>query len=159
MVGDELELQGPIGGWFVWRSEQPEPIQLIAGGSGIAPLMGMIRSRALAKSTAPFRLLYSVREPGAIFYRTELEALSTTRPFVMANYAFTRVVPKYWPRPSGRIDRALIASATWPASTGATCYVCGPTGFVESVADLLSRAGNRRDKIKTERFGATGRSK
>jgi ferredoxin-NADP reductase len=159
MVGDELELQGPIGGWFVWRSEQPEPIQLIAGGSGIAPLMGMIRSRALAKSTAPFRLLYSVREPGAIFYRTELEALSTTRPFVMADYAFTRVVPKYWPRPSGRIDGALIASATWPASAGATCYVCGPTGFVESVAELLSGAGNRRDKIKTERFGATGRSK
>lgn len=156
MVGDELEVRGPIGGWFVWRSEQMEPIQLIAGGSGIVPLMCMIRSRTLANNTAPFRLLYSVREPGSIFYQTELEALSTRPPFVIVNYAFTRVVPKKWSRASGRIDRDLIASATWPPCMGATCYVCGPTGFVESVADLLSMAGNRRDKIKTERFGATG---
>jgi ferredoxin-NADP reductase len=158
LVGDELELRGPIGGWFVWRCDQTEPIQLIAGGSGIVPLMAMIRFRALVNSTAPFRLLYSVREPGAIFYRTELETLSTTASFVTANYAFTRAVPKDWPRPPGRVDRDLIASATWPASLGATCYVCGSTGFVESTADLLSRAGNRRDKIRTERFGATGRS-
>jgi ferredoxin-NADP reductase len=159
MVGDELEMRGPVGGWFVWRSHQTEPIQLIAGGSGIVPVMAMIRSRALANSVAPFRLLYSVREPGAMFYRAEFEALSTTAPFLIADYAFTRVVPKDWPRPSGRIDRDLIARATWPAGIGATCYVCGPTGFVESVADLLSRAGNRQDKIKTERFGPTGRSK
>ena len=159
MVGDELELRGPIGGWFVWRSDQTEPIQLIAGGSGIVPLMGMIRSRALANSTAPFRLLYSVREPGTIFYRTELEALSRTPPFVIANYAFTRVVPKDWPHPSGRVDRDLIASATWPAGTRCDLLRCGPTGFVESVADLLGSAGNRRDKIKTERFGATGGQK
>ena len=156
MIGDELELRGPIGGWFVWRSDQKEPIQLIAGGSGIVPLMSMIRSQASANSTAPFRLLYSVREPGDIFYRTELEALSATCPSVIANYAFTRVVPKDWPRPSGRVDRDLLASATWPASIGATCYVCGPSGFVESIADLLSRSGNPQDKIKTERFGPTG---
>ncbi|UWZ85234.1 ferredoxin reductase [Occallatibacter riparius] len=156
MVGDYLELRGPIGGWFVWRSGQTEPVQLIAGGSGIVPLMCMIRSRALANSTAPFRLLYSVREPGAIYYRAELEALSTRPPFVTTQYAFTRVAPNDWPRPSGRIDRDLIASATWPASVGATCYVCGPSGFVESVADLLCSAGNRQDKIKTERFGPTG---
>lgn len=158
MVGDELELRGPIGGWFVWRSDQTEPIQLIAGGSGIVPLMSMIRSRALANSTAPFRLLYSVKEPGAIYYRTELEALSTTASVVIANYAFTRAIPKDWPRPPGRVDRDLIASATWPASIGATFYVCGSTGFVESAAELLSTAGNRRDKIRTERFGATGQS-
>src|SRR6516162_6932820 len=118
-VGDRLELRGPIGGWFVWRTQQTEPIQLIAGGSGIVPLMSMIRSRALANSSAPFRLLYSVREPGTIFYRTELEALSRTPPFVIANYAFTRSVPKDWPRPSGRVDLDLVASATWPASIGA----------------------------------------
>jgi ferredoxin-NADP reductase len=75
-VGDRLELRGPIGGWFVWRAEQTEPIQLVARGSGIVPLMAMIRSRAFSASTAPFRLLYSVREPGAIFYRDELQALS-----------------------------------------------------------------------------------
>src|SRR6201997_3612769 len=76
MVGDELELRGPIGGWFVWRSDQMEPIQLVAGGSGIVPLMAMLRSRRSARSSAPFRLLYSVREPGAVFYRDELQRLS-----------------------------------------------------------------------------------
>jgi ferredoxin-NADP reductase len=75
-VGDRLELRGPIGGWFVWRPRQTEPIQLIGGGSGIVPLMAMIRSRASAASTAPFRLLYSVRKPGAVFYRNELQAIS-----------------------------------------------------------------------------------
>jgi ferredoxin-NADP reductase len=156
MIGDELELRGPIGGWFVWRSDQAEPIQLVAGGSGIVPLMGMIRSRAKAKSNAPFRLLYSVREPGAIFYRKELDDLSIDHPSVIVDYAYTRAAPKNWPRTPGRVDRDLIASATWPAHQNATCYICGPTGFVESVADLLSVSGNRRENIRTERFGPTG---
>lgn len=156
MVGDELELRGPLGGWFVWRGDQTEPIQLVAGGSGIVPLMCMIRARALANSKAPFRLLYSVRDPESVIYRKELEALSTTDSSVIVTYAFTRAAPKDWTRPPGRVDRDLIANATWPASLDATCYVCGPTGLVESVADLLTIAGYRRDRIKTERFGATG---
>jgi len=86
-VGDRLELRGPIGGWFVWRPEQAEPIQLIAGGSGLVPLMAMIRSRALAGSTAQFRLLYSVREPEAVFYRNELQALSDQDHSVRLTYA------------------------------------------------------------------------
>jgi ferredoxin-NADP reductase len=159
VVGDELELRGPIGGWFVWRSDQEEPIQLVAGGSGIVPLMGMIRSRALANSTAPFRLLYSVREPGSVFYREELEALSTKNSSIIVDYAYTRAVPKDWPRPPGRVDRDLVASVTWPVSLNATCYICGPTGFVESVAELLSSSGNGREKIRTERFGPTGEPK
>jgi ferredoxin-NADP reductase len=156
MVGDELELRGPIGGWFIWRRDQTEPIQLVAGGSGIVPLMCMIRSRALANSKAPFRLLYSVRDPESIIYRKELEMLSINEPSVTVTYAFTRAVPKGWTRPPGRVDQDLIANVTWPASLDATCYICGPTGLVESVADLLTMAGNRRDRIKTERFGATG---
>jgi len=156
MVGDELELRGPIGGWFVWRNDQREPIQLIAGGSGIVPLMSMIRSRVLANSAVQFRLLYSVRNPGSIFYRSELEAVSATPRSIVVDYAFTRVVPKDWSRPAGRIDQNLIASTTWPANIEATYYVCGPSDFVENIADMLSRAGNRRDRIKTERFGATG---
>src|SRR5215813_1819263 len=112
-VGDRLELRGPIGGWFVWRSEQTEPIQLIAGGSGIVPLMAMIRSRTAAGSTAPFRLLYSVRGPGAIFYRDELQALSEHDQSVNLRYAYTRSTPEDWPRPPGRIDAAMIADATW----------------------------------------------
>ena len=155
VVGDELELRGPIGGWFVWRSDQTEPIQLAAGGSGIVPLMGMIRSRALANSTAPFRLLYSVREPGAIFYREELDDLSSDH-LSAVDYVYTRAAPKDWPRSPGRVDRDLIANLTWPARLNATCYICGPTGFVESVADLLSTTGNRRENIRTERFGPSG---
>jgi ferredoxin-NADP reductase len=155
-VGDRLELRGPIGGWFVWRTEQTEPVQLIAGGSGIVPLRAMIRSRVSAGGTAPFRLLYSVREPKAIFYRDELQALSTHNGAVSLTYAYTRVAPKDWPRPPGRIDATLIANTTWPSKIGPTCYVCGPTSFVESAAGLLSACGNSPDKIRTERFGPTG---
>jgi ferredoxin-NADP reductase len=158
-VGDRLEFRGPIGGWFVWRTEQTEAIQLIAGGSGMVPLMAMIRSRAASGSTAPFRLLYSVREPGAILFRDELERRSNQDRAVMLAYAYTRVAPKDWPRPPGRIDAALIAEATWPSKLGPTCYVCGPTPFVEIAAGFLSACGNRSDKIKTERFGPTGAKK
>ncbi len=157
-VSDRLELRGPIGGWFVWRAQQTEPIQLVAGGSGIVPLMAMIRSRALAgsSSTAPFRLLYSVREPQAVFYREELRALSDHDRSVNLTYAYTRVAPKDWPRPPSRIDAALIANTTWPSKLVPTCYVCGPTSFVESAVGFLSASGNSADKIRTERFGPTG---
>jgi ferredoxin-NADP reductase len=159
MVGDELELRGPIGGWFVWRREQKEPIQLIAGGSGIVPLMAMLRSRGSVGSTAPFRLLYSVREPGAVFYRDELRALSDHGNQVVVTYAYTRVTPKDWPRPAGRIDAPLIATDAWQSNLRPTSYVCGPTPFVEYATDLLITAGHDRKTIRTERFGATGERK
>jgi ferredoxin-NADP reductase len=159
MVGDELEVRGPIGGWFVWRSDQTGPIQLVAGGSGIVPLMAMLRSRASTGSIAPFRLLYSVREPGAIYYRDELRALSSQSDSVVVSYAYTRVTPKDWPRPAGRINAELIASGTWPSNLRPTSYVCGPTSFVERATDLLIAAGYDRERIRTERFGATGERK
>ena len=159
IVGDRLELRGPIGGWFVWRAQQTEPVQLIAGGSGIVPLMAMLRSRMSAGSTAPFRLLYSVREPGAVFYRDELVTIADRDRAVSIGYAYTRAVPKDWPRPPGRIDAALIASATWPSNLLPSLYVCGPTPFVEAAARLLTANGNSPDKIKTERFGPTGERK
>lgn len=155
-LGDHLELRGPIGGWFVWRSQQTEPIQLVAGGSGIVPLMAMIRSRTAAGTAAPFRLLYSVREPGSVYYRDELQALSDHDHSMSITYAYTRAAPKSWPRPPGRIDATLIANATWPSNIAPTCYVCGPTSFVESAADLLGACGNSPNKIRTERFGPTG---
>src|SRR5262245_23665432 len=158
-VSDRLELRGPIGGWFVWRTQQTEPIQLIAGGSGIVPLMAMIRSRAGAGSTAPFRLLYSVREPGAVFYRDELQTRSDQDRSLTLTYAYTRAAPKNWSRPPSRIDASLVASTTWPSHLVPTCYVCGPTPFVESAAGFLSDCGNGPDKIKTERFGPTGGKK
>jgi len=155
-VDDRLELRGPLGGWFVWRTDQIEPIQLIAGGSGLVPLMAMIRSRAASGSSAPFRLLYSVREPGAVFYRDELRKRSENDPSLTLTYAYTRTTPKDWQRPPGRIDAKLVKEVTWPSSLVPTCYVCGPTPFVESAAGFLSACGNSSDKIRTERFGPTG---
>ena len=155
IVGDQLELRGPIGGWFVWRPEQIEPIQLIAGGSGIVPLMAMIRSRTSSGSSSPFRLLYSVREPASVFYREELRTLAD-RGIVRITHAYTRAVPQDWPLPPGRINADLIANATWPSTLSPTCYVCGPTSFVESAAEFLSMNGHNAQKIRTERFGPTG---
>ena len=159
VVGDQVELRGPIGRWFVWRPEQLGRIQLVAGGSGIVPLMAMIRSHASADSTAPFRLLYSVREPGATFYRDELRALSSRGDSLVVTYAYTRVTPKDWPRPAGRIDRELIASSMWPSNLRPSTYVCGPTSFVENATKFLIDTGHDRDRIRTERFGATGERK
>jgi ferredoxin-NADP reductase len=118
--------------------------------------MAMIRSRASAGSLAPFRLLLSVRDPNAVFYRDELQALSGGNRSVIVTYAYTRIVPKDWPRAPGRVDAALIEDTTWPANLGPTCYICGPTPFVETLANLLTASGNDRNKIRTERFGPTG---
>jgi ferredoxin-NADP reductase len=158
-VSDRIELRGPIGGWFVWRPRQTELIQLIAGGTGIVPLMAMIRSRVSAGSTTPFRLLYSVRDPGAILYGDELQAFSHQERFVTVTYAYTRAVPKDWSRAAGRIDALLIEDKTWPPDLAPTCYVCGPTSFVESASNLLAAAGNDPNRIRTERFGPTGERK
>jgi ferredoxin-NADP reductase len=158
-VGDRLELRGPIGGWFVWRTEQTEAIQLIAGGSGIVPLMAMIRSRLASVSNARFRMLYSLREPAAAFYKDELQAISNSGDSVILTYSFSRITPRDWPRPPGRIDAALVSQSIWPSHLSPTCYVCGPTSFVEHVAGLLIAAGMDRERIRTERFGSTGEHK
>ena len=155
-LGDELELRGPIGHWFVWHTGQTEPIQLIAGGSGIVPLMAMIRSRLVSDSNARFRLLYSVREPAAVFYKDELQSVSDRSNSVLVTYAFTRITPKDWPRAPSRIDEALVSVSVWPSEVGATTYVCGPTSFVERANELLISAGMRQERIRTERFGSTG---
>jgi ferredoxin-NADP reductase len=158
-IGDELDLKGPIGGWFVWHPDQTEPIQLIAGGSGMVPLMAMIRARLVSESKTRFRLLYSLREPAAAFYKDELQAISTSGDSVILTYVFTRITPKDWPRPAGRIDAALVSDSIWPSHLSPTCYVCGPTSFVEHVAALLIAAGMDRERIRTERFGSTGEHK
>jgi ferredoxin-NADP reductase len=155
-IGDRLEVRGPIGGWFIWGPEQTERVQLIAGGSGVVPLMAMIRSRISAGSKVPFRLLYSVREPQLVFYKEELKALPDDQQGFSVTYAYTRRVPIGWPRPPGRIDAALVGSAAWPPAVAPTCYVCGPTSFVEEATSLLSASGHDRLRIRTERFGSTG---
>jgi ferredoxin-NADP reductase len=153
-IGDVVELRGPIGGWFVWREDQVEPVQLVAGGSGIVPLMAMIRSRVATRSGAPFRLLYSVRNPGSVWYRDELRTVFADG--IGVTLVYTRTSPPHWPRSPGRIDATLLAEAIWPSTMSPTCYVCGPTSFVERAAGLLMALGHSPDRIRTERFGPTG---
>jgi ferredoxin-NADP reductase len=155
-VGDRVEVRGPIGGWFVWHRDQTEPIQLVAGGSGIAPLMAMIRSREAARSSTPFRLLYSVRNPASVWYHDELHALAADDHGVEITYVYTRTAPANWPRPPARVDATVVAEASYPSTLSPTCYVCGPTLFVEHVAKLLTASGHHAERIRTERFGPTG---
>jgi ferredoxin-NADP reductase len=153
--GDPLEVRGPIGGWFVWRPEQTEPVQLVAGGSGMVPLMAMLRARAAWQSPAkpPMRLVYSLREPSALLYGAEIATLAAAGDGVRVDFVYTRATPNGWPTPPGRLDAARLAAATVSAADRPTCYVCGPTGFVEAAADLLARAGHEPARIRTERFG------
>lgn len=153
IVGDELELRGPLGGWFVWHPEQAGPVQLIAGGSGVVPLVSMIRAHQAAGSAAKFRLLYSVRTPADVFFADELRTLQKTSPNLEIDWVYTRQVPDGWPRPAGRVSRGILVQYTIPASDEPTVFVCGPTGFVEAVADLLVEMGHPSDLVKTERFG------
>ena len=153
IVGDELELRGPLGGWFVWHPEQAEPIQLIAGGSGVVPLVSMIRAHHAARSDAKFRLLYSVREPDDVFFAEELMSLERSSTNLEIDWVYTRKTPDGWPTPAGRVTRAILAETTIPVSDAPTIFVCGPTGFVEAVADILVDLGHPSSRVKTERFG------
>jgi ferredoxin-NADP reductase len=152
-VGDQIELRGPVGGWFVWRVEETAPVLLVAGGSGIVPLMAMLRVRRAAGSRVPFRLIYSIRTPEDRYYQRELRH---DDPGVDVTYVYTRTAAPDGGRPVGRIDAGDLRSAGWPADFEPTCYVCGPTGFVESAADLLVSLGHDPSRIRTERFGPTG---
>jgi ferredoxin-NADP reductase len=153
-IGDPVEVRGPIGGWFVWRPTDPEPVSLVAGGSGIVPLMAMIRARRAAGARTPFRLLYSVRTPAERYYAEELRGIALTG--VDVSFVYTREAPEGWPREPRRVGVADVNSAGWPASFEPACFVCGPTGFVETVADILVALGHDVRRIKTERFGPTG---
>ena len=148
--GDEVELRGPLGGWFVWQPTQTEPVQLIGGGSGIVPLMAMIRSHADSGSTAPFRLLYSVRTPDDAFFRTELE---TPTAHLDVTWVYTRRAPDGSPRRAARIALADLEASAFAASLSPAVFVCGPTGFVETVANDLVALGHDPQRVKTERFG------
>lgn len=151
-VEDEVELRGPLGGWFVWRPEQREPVLLVAGGSGIVPLMSMIRARA-GTSRAPFRLIYSVRSPADRIYAAELRRRSTEDGGLDVAWVHTRVAPESDPRPAGRLTPDDLTAHGWPPDFEPTVYVCGPTGFVESVAAMLLATGHDAKRIRTERFG------
>lgn len=155
-VGGQVEVRGPIGGYFVWRATEPAPVLLVAGGSGVVPLMAMIRARRAAASRVPFRLVYSVRTPADAYYAEELRRRVRDDAGLDVTYVYTREVPDGWPAPPGRLGVSTLNSFGWPADLEPACFVCGPTGFVETVADILVALGHQPRRIRTERFGPTG---
>ena len=151
-AGDPVEVRGPLGGWFVWRPEQLEPVLLVAGGSGVVPLMAMVRARA-GVSRAPFRLVYSVRTPDDRIYAAELRRRASEDSGLDVAWVHTRAAPEGDSRPPGRLRPDDLAAHGWPPEFEPTCYVCGPTGFVEAAAVMLLAAGHDPTRIRTERFG------
>jgi len=152
--GDRVEVRGPIGGYFVWDGDEPEPVLLVGGGSGVVPLMAMARQRARVGSAAPMKLLLSSRTIEDVIYREELDALAGGGFEVV--HTLTRSQPPGWAGYSRRIDSELLAEVAWPASESPRVYVCGSTRFVDAAADGLLQAGYDALWIRTERFGATG---
>ena len=153
--GDGLELRGPIGGYFIWEAMLGGPLLLVAGGSGIVPLMAMLRHHASAQAQIPVRLLYSARTIDDIIFRDELQRLARGGA-VRIEYTLTRESPVDWTGHKRRIDRALLEGVAWPATDGARAFVCGPTPLVEQVATLLVELGYDPPRVRTERFGPTG---
>ena len=152
-VGDELELRGPIGGYFVWEPKDGSPLMLLAGGSGVVPLRCILRQRLRTGSDVAARLLYSARTLPDVIYRDEL---GQHHDGVEVSYTLTRNQPPGWTGHTGRINADLLADAAWPAAANPVAYVCGPTNFVETAAAALVGLGYPPERVKTERFGATG---
>ena len=153
-VGDQVEMRGPVGGWFVWQPSDTSPVQLIGGGSGVVPLMAMVRSHRAAGSTVPMQLLYSVRSPSSVIYRGELEKLEASSPPLPVEYVYTREAPAG--EPVGRLSPATLMPRILPPAADPAVFICGATGFVEAVAAWLVEAGYTEGRIKTERYGGTG---
>jgi ferredoxin-NADP reductase len=155
-VGDQLELRGPIGGYFVWTAAAREPVYLLAGGTGITPLMSILRHRHRLPSRPPALLICSARSWEDIVYRDELEAMTRRDSSFRLVYALTRQQPKDWRGHRGRINKGLLSANWFPPAHNPTIYVCGPTTFVETAASLLVELGFDPLSIKTERFGPSG---
>lgn len=156
VVGDQIEVRGPIGGYFVWEAALGGPLLLIAGGSGIVPLMAMLRHRAAAGSRVPTRLLFSARSYDALIYREELDRLAADGSGLEVFYTLTRSQPAGWRGYSRRIDAAMLATVAGPLGRTPLCYICGPTLLVEATANGLAEIGVAANRIRTERFGPSG---
>jgi ferredoxin-NADP reductase len=154
-VGDELELRGPIGGYFVWDVPLGGPLLLVGGGSGIVPLRAILFHRAALRSSVPVRLLYSARTLADVIYREELIGVEADHQGADIRITLTREQPSNWHGYAGRIDRSLLEEVAWAPSERPLTYVCGPTGLVEAVASTLVELGHEPSRIKTERFGPT----
>ena len=156
MPGDQLELRGPIGGYFVWEVSLGGPLLLVGGGSGVVPLMAMLRHRAAQHSTLPARILYSSRTAEDVIYRDELDGMAAADPTFEPFYTFTRQPPAGWTGYRRRIDATMLAEVMRPFDRRARVYVCGPTLLVEAVANALVQMELPIEQIRTERFGPTG---
>lgn len=156
VVSDQVEVRGPVGGYFVWDAATRDPLLLVAGGSGIVPLMAMIRHRAATGSTVPTRLLYSARTPEHVIYAQELEARQAGDAGLEVFYTFTRAQPPGWTGYARRIDQPMLDEMVKPLGEATQAFVCGPTLFVEAAADALVQACLAPGRIRTERFGPTG---
>jgi ferredoxin-NADP reductase len=156
MAGDKLELRGPIGGYFTWEEGDGGPLFLVGGGSGIAPLMAMIRHRAAAGSDVPTRLLYSSRSYEEIIFREELEILASRESALEVIHTLTRSRPEGWTGYDRRIGAEMLREVAWSPDESPLAFVCGSTSFVEGVADALVSLGHDPARVKTERFGPTG---
>jgi len=155
-VGDQVELRGPIGGYFVWEVSTGGPLLLVAGGSGLVPLMAIIRHRKATGSTVPTRLLYSSRSYEEIIYRDELDQLVRGEAGLEVIYTLTRSQPPGWTGYRRRIDDSLLREVAWPSEQHPLAYICGPTQMVETAASVLVPLGYDPARVKTERFGPTG---
>ncbi len=155
-AGDQIELRGPIGGYFVWEPSHGGPLLLIGGGSGVVPLMAMARARARAAGTVPMRWLSSSRTLADVVYWTELERLAAAGDGFELFQTLTRDAPEDWAGFRGRIDQRLLAEVAWPVDSAGQTFICGPTSFVEAVATNLVALDHPAATIRTERFGATG---
>jgi len=155
-IGDPVELRGPIGGWFVWRPSHVGPVLLVAGGSGVVPLMAMVRARHEAGNASPMHLVYSARSPADVLYAAELERRARLDDGLRVTLAYTRSAPAGYARAAGRIRAEELAEWAPPAGADAVTYVCGPTGFVDAVANSLVDLGHSEHSIRTERFGPSG---
>jgi ferredoxin-NADP reductase len=154
--GDALELRGPIGGWFVWDVADGGPLLLVAGGSGLVPLMAMLRRRRAAGAAVPARLLLSARTVPDVLYADELHALEAGDDGPEVTITLTREAPPGWSGYDRRVDRELLDAVAWPPAERPRVYVCGPTAFVEEVAADLVALGHDPGLVRTERFGPTG---
>jgi ferredoxin-NADP reductase len=157
IVGDQVELRGPIGGYFVWEISMGGPLLLVAGGSGIVPLMAMLRHRNASGASVPARLLYSSRAYDGIIYRGELETLQKTDPGLEVFHTLTRAIPTTWSGYQRRIDLPMLGEVIKPFGNSLIAYVCGPTALVEGVANGLVTLGIPPEHVRTERFGPTGK--
>ncbi len=157
VVGDRLELRGPIGGYFVWEANRASaPLLLVGGGSGVVPLMAMIRHRRASGSRVPTRLLYSVRSIDDVIYRRELERLAALEDGLTVYLTLTRAQPAGWRGFARRVDREMLHEVAWPVCESPLAFVCGPTAFVEAIAGTLVELGHDPGSVRTERFGPTG---